>query len=47
MLIGFRNHEKRLLGSYGTQRTWLRRNFDDLINKEYFERTSEGDNSTP
>jgi hypothetical protein len=46
MLVGFQNHEKRLLGSYGTQRTWLRRNLDGLIEKGYFERTSPDDNST-
>jgi hypothetical protein len=46
MLVGLQNHEKRRLGSYGTQRTWLRRNLDGLIEKGYFERTSPDDNST-
>ena len=35
-LLGFRQHEKRLLGSYGIQRTWLNRKQAYLIRQGYF-----------
>jgi hypothetical protein len=37
-LIAARDHEKKLLGVYATQRTWLDGHRDDLVAKGYFVR---------
>jgi hypothetical protein len=36
LLVGTRTHEKRLLGSYSSQRAWFSRNQDELVKKGYF-----------
>jgi hypothetical protein len=42
-LIAARDHEKKLLGVYATQRTWLDGKREYLINKGYFVRKSPGE----
>jgi hypothetical protein len=45
-LIHFRSHERRLLGSYGLQRTWLLRN-RKRIEKNYYEFSETSEDAEP